>query len=76
MRRFWDWLDERCIIRRALTIATFTLVAICLHWSMRYAESSARAGADVAMILGAIWTPLSALMGYMFGQYASSRREP
>lgn len=75
MRRLWDWIDDRAIIRRSLTIGTFIAVLITLRWSMGFAETSPRSGGDVALILGAVWGPLSALMGYTFGQYTASRKD-
>lgn len=66
---FFDFLDRRFITRRIMTIGTFVIVGKVIFWSLDYAQSSARNGTDIALILAAITVPLNGLMGYMFGQY-------
>ncbi len=74
MSAFWDWIDKRAIVRRVMTLGTFYLVIENLHWSYVFAVTSPRSGAEVAMILGAIGAPLSAMMGFMFNSYKDSRK--
>jgi hypothetical protein len=74
MSAFWDWIDNRLIVRRAMTIGTFVMTMYVISWAMDFAATSSRVGSDVAMIIGAIMAPLSALMGYLFGAYSGGRQ--
>jgi hypothetical protein len=71
----WDWIDRRMIIRRAMTLGTFGLCVQFQFWCIDFAKTSPRSGAEIALILGAVGTPLNALMGYMLAVYRDSRKE-
>jgi len=43
-------------------------------WAMAFGETSPRVGSDVAMIIGAIGVPLSAVTGFAFQNYLTSRK--
>ena len=74
MGKFWDFIDKRAIVRRVMTLGTFALVLKYTFWALHYAETSDRDGNEVAMILGAIGAPLSAMMSFMFNSYKDSRK--
>lgn len=74
MSAFWDFIDRRAIVRRIMTLGTFYLVVENLHWSYVFATTSPRNGMEVAAILGAVGTPLSLLMGFLFNSYKDSRK--
>ena len=57
-----------------MTLGTFYLVVENLHWSYVFVTTSPRNGTEVALILGALGAPLSALMGFMFNSYKDSRK--
>jgi len=42
--------------------------------AMAFGETSPRVGSDVAMIIGAIGVPLSAVTGFAFQNYLTSRK--
>lgn len=69
----WDWIENRQLIRRIMTLGTFVMTMWVIWWAMGFASSSPRTGGDVAMIIGAIMVPVNALQGYLFGAYASGR---
>lgn len=70
---FWDFIDQRMILRRIMTLGTFAMTMYVVWWAMSFATTSTRPGADVAMIIGAIGAPLNALMGYLFVVYNQGR---
>jgi len=65
----FDFIDNRYITRRIMTLGTFYVVVRVIDWSLGYAQTSTRSGTDIAAILAAIMVPLNGLMGYMFAQY-------
>ena len=70
---FWDFIDNRLIVRRIMTLGTFAMTAQVIYWSMGYAETSDRPGGDIAMIYASVMAPLNLLMGYMFASYSKGR---
>jgi hypothetical protein len=68
---FWDWVDNRMVIRRIMTIGTFLMTMWAIKWSMEYAFASTRPGTDIAMVIGAVMVPVNSLLGYMFSVYTS-----
>jgi hypothetical protein len=73
MTKFWDFIDDRFVIRRVMTLGTFAMTVYVIWWATEFATTSARAGADIAMIIGAIGVPLNTLMGYLFSAYNTGR---
>lgn len=47
-----------------------------IRWSFDFATTSTRTGSDIALIIGAIGVPLSALTGFSFAQYINSSGPP
>lgn len=76
MKRFWDFVDKRKIVRRAGYFALWTLVFLAFNWSLGYADLSLmmeRSGVETAAVIAAIWAPLSMLAGHVFKVYANGR---
>lgn len=73
MDKFFEYLDKYMIIRRVMTLGAFCMTMWVIWWAMEFASSSARSGADVAMIIGAILVPVNGLQGYLFGAYSRGR---
>ncbi len=73
MDKFFEYVDKYMLIRRVMTLGTFAITIWAIWWAMEFAMSSTRAGADVAMIIGAILVPVNSLQGYMFGSYSRGR---
>lgn len=71
----WDWIDNRGVVRRLMVLGTFLLNGHFVLWAMKFSETSGRVGADIALIIGAIGVPMSALAGVMFNTYSASRKE-
>lgn len=72
---FWDWVDERAVIRRVMTLGTFAVVVQTTLWAQRFVETTTKSDAGVALMLGAVTAPITALMGFMFSTYQQSKRE-
>lgn len=70
---FWDWVDNRRIFRRVLLATVVSWTYSVLVWSMHFAETSDRTGAEVAMIIAAIVAPLSAVQAHALKLYTDSR---
>lgn len=75
MSAFWDWVDNRAIVRRVMTIGTFLMTMWVIWWCMKFAMESPRSGSDIAMIIGAIVVPVNGLQGYIFGAYVKGRAD-
>lgn len=46
------------------------------EWAMAYANHTALAGADAALIIGAVTAPITVLLGYVFKSYNEARKPP
>jgi hypothetical protein len=72
---FWDWIDQRAIVRRVMTLGTFGVVVQTTMWAQHFVETTTKSDAGVALMLGAVTAPITALMGFMFSTYQQSKRE-
>ena len=76
--RAFEWvetrLDEGGWVRRSYLVIATLMTWNFVIWAQHFAMESARPGADVAMIIGAIGVPLSAVTGFAFSSYLDSRR--
>ena len=70
---FWDWVDNRVVVRRILTLGTFVMTVWAIQWAMVFAYHMPRSGAEVAMIISAVMVPLATLQGYLFSAYSKGR---
>jgi len=68
-------LDDGGWVRRAYLVVATAMVWKLMLWAMGFAETSPRPGTDVALIIGAIAVPISAVTGFAFSNYAASRKE-
>ncbi len=73
MANLWDFIDNRAIVRRIMTLGTFAMTLWVIWWAMDFAMNSTRSGQDVALIIGAILVPVNSLQGYIFGAYSRGR---
>lgn len=71
---FWDWVDTRLVVRRILTLGTFAMTVWVIQWAMIFAYDTSHSGTEVAMIIGAVMVPLTALQGYLFSAYSKGRK--
>ena len=73
LTRFWDWLDNRGVIRRVVLGVAIWMTWEVSAWSMWYAVGNARPGLEIAAIIGAVTAPVAAFGGYVFKVYLDSR---
>jgi len=70
------WLNEHLknhrLFRRCLLVFACLLTGITTRWSFEYAHASALNGTEVALVITAIQTPVTALFGYMIKLYTGS----
>lgn len=77
LTRFWDWIDNRGVIRRA-TLG----VVIWLNWlagehAFEYATAALKVGktdAGIGAIIAAFTAPAALLAGAVFKSYSESRQ--
>lgn len=73
LTRCWDWIDERDIDKHAVCWATFYGLIKITEWGMRYAETSPRAGLEVAAIIASVTAAYTLLMGAVTKFYFEAR---
>ena len=76
LTRFWDWVDNRGVVRRIVLAATMWLTFWVSYRMTEFAfaalEKSQISG-NIPIIIGAITAPIVALGGYVFRVYLDSR---
>jgi hypothetical protein len=70
---FWDWVDERHIVRRTVLGVTVYMSYVSFTWAAAFAESTTKAGAEVGLIIGAVTGPVAALQAFILKVYSESR---
>lgn len=70
---FWDWLDNRGIIRRIVLAVAIYQGWLVTVWAMSFSEVSARPGIDIAAIIAAVSMPVSTFGGFVFKAYLESK---
>lgn len=73
MKRFWDFVDERAVVRR---IAFLVVLYICFDlamWTKEFAETSTLDGVGRAAVLASVWAPMSWLFNGVSALYTSFR---
>lgn len=74
MAKFWDWIDSRAIVRRIVLFVTLWMTWRSFTWAAEYATVyQAGAGADMALLVGAVTAPIAALQGFVFKIYSETR---
>jgi hypothetical protein len=75
IERFWNWIDTRAIVRRAVLFTTLWMTWAAFAWAAGFAESTERTGIEVAAIIAAVTAPIAALQGFIFSVYSAGRDE-
>ncbi len=70
---FWDFVDERLVIRRIFLFATGTLTFQSYYWASSYANNTIATTIDTAAVILAVTAPVTALQGFVFKWYSDSR---
>lgn len=73
LERFWNFIDQRGIVRRIVLGIAIWMTWSVTTWAMHFAETSARAGMDFAALVAAVTTPVTVFSGYVFKAYIESR---
>lgn len=69
----WDFIDKRQIDKHLTACAVFSVTIKLLFWSVHFASTSTRPGADIAEIIGAIWAPWNIVQAAVIGWYFNAR---
>lgn len=67
-------LKNNMLFRRVAMLYVFAMVTYVTVWSCGYAYSSALPGGEIALVVGAVQLPITALLAYMFGEYNKAKR--
>lgn len=70
---FWNWLDNRMIVRRLLLIGTVYLVWDSYAWCKSFAEHTERDGLQIAAIIAAVTGPVTILLKFVLDNYSNSK---
>lgn len=70
---FSDLVEKHYLVRRVVLGIMMYLVVHMYLWAVSFAATTSRPGTDVALILGAVLTPLSALFGAVIAFYNQAR---
>jgi len=73
MSKFWDWIDNRAIIRRIMVFSTMYMTWDAYKWGTHFAETTQRVGMEVPSIITAVTAPVIVLMGYVLKVYSDGR---
>jgi hypothetical protein len=73
--KFWDWVDDRLIVRRIVLFITLWMTWFAFHWSAEFALVVLdKPGLEAAAIIAAVTAPISVLQGYVFKVYSEGRK--
>jgi len=72
--RLFALIEKTRVTRYVYIWAAMVMSWKFVLWAWHFAETSARPGSDVAMIIGAIGVPLSAITTFAFKDYNASSR--
>ena len=72
---FIKWFNSRNFIGvHSFTLyVTLWMTYEAFDWAAKFAFATDKQGAEVALIIGAVTLPITALQGYIFKVYADSR---
>lgn len=71
--RVWDFIDKREIDKHATAWAVFGVTIKLLLWTVHFASTSPRAGAEIAEIVAAIWAPWNLVQAAVVAWYFNAR---
>ncbi len=70
---FWDWVDDRAVVRRVVLFITVYMSYASFMWAARFAETTDKTGAEVGLIIAAVTGPVAALQGFVLKVYSEAR---
>lgn len=74
IKTFWDWIDDRSVVRRLVLFITLWLTWESFHWAAGYAVQTKLDGLGAAAVIGAVTAPISFLQAAIFKNYSESRK--
>lgn len=72
--RFWDFIDNRCVVRRIVMGLMIWMTWDAYHWAAHFADTTQRTGSDVSLIIAAVLVPVMGLQGAVFKFYGDKRQ--
>lgn len=73
--KFWDWVDNRAIVRRVVLFFTLWMTASVTYSAWLFAYASTFDGVGTAAVIVAITAPTAALQTYAFRDYIKGKAE-
>ncbi len=73
LERFWDFVDNRQVVRRLVLVVAVHLTYVCTYWAMHFAETSTRTGIDFAALVAAVTAPATAFAAFVFKVYIDGK---
>lgn len=70
---FWDWVDARYVVRRILLAIVIWMTWEAYKWATGFALTTGKSGTEIAAIIAAVLTPITALQGFTFKFYLDSK---
>lgn len=72
-KMFWDFVDSRYAVRRVLLGIVIWMTWEAYKWATGFASGCSRPGVEIAAIIAAVLTPITALQGFTFKFYLDSK---
>ena len=70
---FWDFVDNRLIVRRINLFVTVYMSYEAFRWAAEFATTTDKSGAGVGLIIAAVTGPVAALQGFVLKVYSEGR---
>ena len=71
--RFWDWVDNRTVVRRGIIVFTLWMSASETWHAWEFARVSTFDGVGTAAVIAAVLVPLGAVQAFAFHMYTKGR---
>lgn len=72
--RFWDWVDSRTVVRRAVVAFTLYMTITETWHAWEFARISTFDGVGTAAVIAAVLVPLGAVQAFAFHMYTEGRK--
>lgn len=76
--RWWDFVDDRGIFRRAIVVVSVWMLWDVSKWGMVYADKALEKGivdASIGAVIAAVGGPATFLVGWVAKIYMDSRKD-
>jgi len=73
LTEFWDFVDNRAIIRRSVLFVTVYMSWLSFEWATEFATLTDKSGAEVGLIIAAVTGPVAALQAFILKVYSDAR---